>query len=418
MDCLRLPILRLHSVYTTRHMGTTGMRTTITEAAVKRASRAGFLRDDKLIGFALRITPRGAKSFVVEARVAGRPKRFTIGPVQRFTVAEARDKARALLHGMTNGQDPQIERRAARERSGTLGELLEDYIAVRSRRQDKPLRASTAKKYRDVLGRCLSEWLDRPLSDITGAMVAARYEELLTRSTSDANNAMRVLRAVSRRAMRVLPLKADGARMIAEPATSTLSGQWATIKRRTTVLEPAELAMWLTAVKGLRSRQSSRALQLLLLTGLRVSEALQLDWDDVDTGGRRLYVRQTKTIGFVKLIGPDLARMLDDWRPPGRTHGAVFRVKDLRAALSSVAAMGGKLITPHDLRRTFLSFGERCKLPTKTLKLLVNHATGDDVTAGYVQVGQEDLLRAAENIEIAILKAAEGARVVPLRRLA
>jgi integrase len=393
------------------------MRATITEAAVKRAHKPGFLRDDKLIGFAVRVTPGGAKSFVVEARVAGRPKRFTIGTVQRFTVAEARDKARALLHGMANGQDPQIERRAARERSGTLRELLDDYIAVRSRRQGKPLRASTAKKYRDVLGRCLSDWLDRPLSDITGAMVAARYEELLTRSSADANNAMRVLRAVSRRAMRVLPLKADGTRIITEPATTALSGQWASITRRTTVLEPADLAAWLGAVKELRSSQSSRALQLLLLTGLRANEALQLDWDDIDTDRRRLYVRQSKTTGFTKPIGPDLARMLDDWRPPG-AHGRVFAVKDLRAALNSAAAMGAKLITPHDLRRTFLSFGERSKLPTKTLKLLVNHATGDDVTAGYVQVAQEDLLRAAATVEEAILTAATGAEVVPLRRFA
>jgi integrase len=394
------------------------MRTTITEAAVKRVSRPGFLRDDKLIGFALRTTPRGAKSFVVEARVAGRPKRFTIGPVQRFTVAEAREKARALLHGMANGQDPQIERRAARERSGTLRELLDEYIGVRSRRQDEPLRASTAKKYRDVVRRCLADWLDRPLSEITGSMVAARYEDLLTRSTADANNAMRVLRAVSRRAIRVLPLKADGTRIIAEPATAALSGQWATIKRRTSVLEPSDLGPWLTAVKRLRSSQSSRALQTLLLTGLRVSEALQLEWDNIDTDGRRLYVRQSKTTGFIKPIGQDLARMLHDWRPPGRAHGPVFGIKDLRAALISVAAMGGKLITPHDLRRTFLSFGERCKLPTKTLKLLVNHATGDDVTAGYVQVAEEDLLRAAESIEAAILRAAEGAQVVPLRRSA
>jgi integrase len=337
--------------------------------------------------------------------------------VERFTVAEAREKARALLHAMASGQDPQIERRAARERSGTVRELLEDYIAVRSTRQDRPLRASTAKKYREVLRRCVSDWLDRPLSNITGDMVAARYEELLTRSTSDANNAMRVLRAVSRRAMRVLPLKPDGTRLIVEPATTVLNGQWAIIRRRTSVLEPAELPAWWDAAKKLRSSHSSRALQLLLLTGLRSSEALQLDWGDIDTYGRRLRVRQSKTTEFTKPIGPALARMLDDWRPD-RAKGRVFAVKDLRAALISVAARGGKLITPHDLRRTFLSFGERCKLPTKTMKVLVNHATGDDVTAGYVQVAEEDLLRAAATIEASILTAAEGAQVVPLRRSA
>src|SRR5205814_6939397 len=144
------------------------------------------------------------------------------------------------------------------------------------------------------------------------SMVAARYEELLTRSTSDANNAMRVLRAVSRRAMRVLPLKPDGTRLVAEPVTTVLSGQWAASKRRTSVLEPAELPAWWDAVQKLRSHESSRALQLLLFTGLRSSEALQLDWADIDIRGRLVRIRQSKITQFTKPIGPALARMLDD----------------------------------------------------------------------------------------------------------
>src|SRR3954466_4768948 len=57
-----------------------GVRITLTEAAVKKAG-PGFLRDDKLIGFGLRTTPAGSKSFFVEARVKGQPRRFTIGSV-------------------------------------------------------------------------------------------------------------------------------------------------------------------------------------------------------------------------------------------------------------------------------------------------------------------------------------------------
>ena len=67
-------------------------RKRITEEVVKRTT-AGvavrFLRDDHLIGFGLRVTPNGAKSFIVEGRVNGRMRQFTVGPVERFSVNEA-----------------------------------------------------------------------------------------------------------------------------------------------------------------------------------------------------------------------------------------------------------------------------------------------------------------------------------------
>ena len=179
------------------------MRGTITEATVKKAA-SGFLRDDQLIGFGLRTTASGAKSFFVEARVKGQPRRFTIGSAQHFTVAEARKRARTLLQGMHEGYNPQLSRRADRERSDTLRALLHEYVSIKAKRKEHPLRASTIKSYETVVQRCLGDWLDRPLDEITQDMVAARYEQLLTRSVSDANKAMRVLRAISRRAMRSL----------------------------------------------------------------------------------------------------------------------------------------------------------------------------------------------------------------------
>ena len=58
--------------------------------------------------------------------------------------------------------------------------------------------------------------------------------------------------------------------------------------------------------------------------------------------------------------------------------GALFNVKDLRAALGQVEKSGGKAITPHDLRRTFASFAERAGAPITTLKVLMNHSTRGD----------------------------------------
>ena len=384
------------------------MRTTITEALV-RGAKPGFIRDDRVIGFGLRTTASGFKSFVVEARVSGRVRRFTISPADRSTVAEARSQARQVLAGMVRGRDPAVARRAKRERSRTLEQMLDEYITAR---QVKP---STASRYRGALRRACLDWLAKPIAEITPAQVRVRYEEIAKRSVSEANNAMRVLRAVSRRAMVVLPDRADGAPAMKTIPTNALQGAWRTLDRRTNVLEPHEMEPWLKGVEGLQSDRSRRALLTLLLTGLRAQEALRLDWRNVEEDRRRLIIADSKTGGFTKIIGPRLAEWLREWRD-GRAKGALFPVNDLRAALEQVEKAGGKAITPHDLRRTFASFAERAGAAITALKVLLNHSTRGDITMGYVRPSESDLLHWAGVVEGAILAAAEGGEIVPFDR--
>jgi integrase len=386
------------------------MRTTITEALV-RGARPGFIRDDRVIGFALRTTASGFKSFIVEARVSGRVRRFTISPADRATVAEARAQARQVLAGMVRGRDPAVVKRAKRERSRTLDEMLDEYISARQ------VKASTASRYRGALRRACGDWLAKPIVEIIPAQVRVRYEEIAKRSISEANNFARTLRAVSRRAAVVLPDRADGSAAMKAIPTASLQGAWRTLDRRTNVLEPSEIAPWLKGVEGLHSNRSKRALLTLLLTGLRAQEALQLDWHDVDEDRRRLIIADSKTGGFVKVIGPRLAAWLTTWRD-GRVKGPLFNVNDLRAALDQVEKAGGKAITPHDLRRTFASFAERAGAPITTLKVLMNHSTRGDITMGYVRTSEADLQHWAGVIESAILRAAESGAVVPLDRVA
>jgi integrase len=384
------------------------MRRTITEALVKKAL-PGFIRDDRVIGFGLRTTKGGSKSFIAEARVAGRVRRFAIAPVDRLTVAEARDEARKILADMSKGVDPQLARRAKRERAKTLGEMLDDYLDA------KAVKASTATKYRGVLRRTLSDWLKKPIAEITRDMVRVRYEQLAKRSVSEANNAMRVLRAVSRRAEIVLPNRADGSPAMRGVATTALRGAWRALERRTRVLEPQEIGAWLKGVDSLRSERSRRALKTLLLTGLRVQEALGLSWQHVEEDKQRLVIADSKTGSFVKIIGPRLSAMLAEWREDAKS-GLVFDgVNDLRSALMSVEREGGKATTPHDLRRTFASFAERAGAPFTTLKVLLNHSTRADVTMGYVWPSEEDLRHWAAVVETALhAAAAEGGEVVRL----
>jgi integrase len=378
-------------------------RTRLTEAAIKRTlpgSAVRFLRDNQLIGFGLRITPNGAKSFIAEGRVNGRMRRFTIGPVERFSASEARLRARTLLAEMHDGKDPQAKRRAARQRSGTLAAMLDDYIDA------KGVKETTADKYRAQMSRNLTDWVEKPIDEITPQMVRLRYEAILKRSVSEANGTMRALRAVCRRAINILPDREDGTPMMKIVPTVSLAGEWRALDRKTSVLDPHELRPWWHALQGLRSNESRRALQALLLTGLRVSELLSLLWEDVDLSHQKLAISASKTGRFEKFIGPELNARIADWRKED-CKNRIFHVDDLRGALDQVVKLGGKRVTPHDLRRTFLTFGERAGAPLVTLKMLVNHSTKGDVTSGYIRPSEADLRHWADVIETSILNAAE-----------
>ena len=83
----------------------------LTKTAIDRAqpeSREYFIWDTDLIGFGLRVSPKGAKSFVVKYRMGhGRrspTKRLTVGRYSSALPPElARRKAREMLLSTVNG---------------------------------------------------------------------------------------------------------------------------------------------------------------------------------------------------------------------------------------------------------------------------------------------------------------------------
>jgi integrase len=311
---------------------------------------------------------------------------------------------------MHDGKDPQVKRRAARERADTLATMLEAYILA------KRVKDTTAEKYRAQMRRNLSDWMDKPIGEISPQMARLRYEAILKRSIAEANGTMRALRAVCRRAIKVLPDREDGTPMLKAVPTVSLAGEWKTLDRKTSRLDPHELRPWWHAVEGLYSGDSRHALQALLLTGLRVNELLCLQWEDVDLARQQLTVLESKTGKFEKFIGPELRRRMAEWRVAG-CNGRIFHVDDLRGALDQVVKLGGKRVTPHDLRRTFLTFGERAGAPLVTLKMLVNHSTRGDVTSGYIHPSENDLRHWAGVIEALIIDAAEpDADIIGLKR--
>jgi integrase len=134
--------------------------------------------DRTLPGFGLRVTAKGAKSWVAMYRVNGKTVMETIGSLAKVTdIGEARDLARASMQKAEAGTHPVEEKRAgaARDAISTVGAAVERYLSEGGRSsKNGPWKPKTAKEWRRIFVHdVLPHWGDRPLAEIAKTDVLA-----------------------------------------------------------------------------------------------------------------------------------------------------------------------------------------------------------------------------------------------------
>lgn len=265
---------------------------------LKKAPARSIHWDLSLKGFGLLHLPSGVKTFIFDYRSAdARKRRYTIGRFGALTVEQARTEARMLAGRVAQGQDPAADVRKRRE-APTVSELLDDYIA-------KHLEVENAPKTRVSVLSAIKLHIRPALGTLKVASVT-RQDVLKLR-----------------RRMEGTPRQANATLAILSKAFS-LAEEWGMrpegtnpCKRvpryeeneRERFLSHAELARLGEAMveaetiglpwrvnesakakhrpkaENRRTAPNGRALaaiRLLLLTGARLSEILELRWEDVD----------------------------------------------------------------------------------------------------------------------------------------
>lgn len=403
--------------------------------------------DNETRGFGVRVTSSGAKSWIVQRRVKGKVKRFTLGSFQLLSCDEARRRAQEKLLEMHDGKDPQIEKKKHQAQSETLREVMEDYIKHK-RTKHGPLRPTSKADIERCVTRVFSDWADVPLTTITRDACIKRFRALSQKAPVQTNQAFRNLRALLNWA-REKNATSDGVYPIlsVNPVSQMFKQgglvQWNPEKARATRIPKDKIgAVWVLLEEHSNPDDhiattciSADLIAFMLLTGTRVGEACQLVWDCVDLEGDlpTFHLAVTKNHNPVTLPMSSVLHNLLTRRFDARRKGNHFvfpamrgnkgYLSDPRAMFKKVSQVAGAHLHPHAMRRTFEDIAQQCGVDGDQRRQLLNHLASDVHGSAYANNPDPSVLMPAmEQISDWIVQqghlakaVAAGENVIPIK---
>ena len=403
------------------------MQAKITKRVVDRAepARATYLiRDAELKGFVLVVTPAGAKSYAVDYRAgSGRsaPKRrLTIGKHgSPWTPETARVQAKRWLAEIAAGRDPAMMHREERAVLN-FGELIDLYLTDGvGHKKPTTLKADRGRidhHLRPLLGRMRADRIsrgdiERMRDAVSGGKTAKRIESGIKRpSGSIATGGKGVAAQCVTLVSAIYSFAIERGLCASNPA---LGIKKAPVRKLERFLGESEIARLAQALDTEAQRSGNpfpaAAIKLLLLTGCRKGEIVDLLWDHVDFEHECLRLADSKTgAKVVYLNAParallrELPRLADNQRviPGRRAEGAGAAIDKAWSRVRTVAGLVD--VRLHDLRHSFASVGAASGLSLPIIGALLGHKHAT-TTARYAHLSA-DPLRAAND--------AVGARIV------
>lgn len=349
-------------------------------------------------GFGI-IVGQKSKTFCAQRDIAGRTVRVSIGKFSVFTVEQAKQEAQDHLRSMAKGINPNKLKKLAKQRTTTLKEAIEDYKEAR-----KDLSAATLYRLKALQELYFPDWLDKELRAIDKEMIFKRHLKLgQERGKTTANKMMQAVRAVynfARTRDESLP----------ENPVSALSSSraWYKETKRRNIIKSHQIKKWYDTVTLLDNSVIRDYLRMLLFTGMRREEGLTLAWENVDFKGKTILIPDTKNGQPLELPMSDFIFNLLKEREARKEKGDkyVFPSKtsktghliEPRKTIKAIELKCGVEFMLHDLRRTFITIAESLDVPAYALKGLVNHSTGGDITAGYIQITTDRLREPMQRI--------------------
>jgi integrase len=232
-----------------------------------------------------------------------------------------------------------------------------------------------------------SRWADRPIREINMDKVITLFDEKSKTGQTQTNTAFRILRSLLNYAQTAYRDAEDKPLFYENPVNIlTARGRWNPSRAKNDRVPINKIGEVWNLLQEHRGEPTYDCVSFILLTGCRRGEAEKLEWRNVDFKNELWTIENSKsntdrTLPLskqaVELLRARKELAINEYVFSGLISGHVKEIKRVTRKISEIAETK---ITPHDLRRTFVSIADSLKIDFLSVKLLLNHSIGSDVT--------------------------------------
>ena len=278
--------------------------------------RRTIYRVEGIPGLELDVSPTGARNWRIRYQVGTgamrEGRRYTIGPASAINLGKATEKAHEVIAAVRlERRDPHADR--ARDDLSTFGALFGLWLERHSKKNKKSWAADETLYARHIKSRlayrAIADLTKRDLVDVLDAIMAAA-------SGSQANAAQAIITATLNWAENEGKIESHAARGIPK-RHRTVS--------RDRVLSSDEMHRWWNSLDAQLTKPVARVLRLLLLTGVRLSEACGMAKSELSDDVWEVPGARTKSgRPHVIPITPVVARLIQEAFDDCATSSFVF----------------------------------------------------------------------------------------------
>lgn len=225
--------------------------------------------DTKVAGLGVRVSWTGRKVWQVIYRVAGdrTKRRLDIGTYPALTLADARDRARAIINEANAGNDP-ADKKRERKKAPTWEKLAEEYIELYAKKRKRTWKSDENILQKDIV----PAWRNKKPQDIKRKHVIDLLDDIAARAPIQANRTLALLRKIYNWAISRDIVEVNPCLMVQAPSQEN--------ERDRVLAEKEVKAVWVSCDRV--GRAWGDAIKLMLITAQRRGEVMAMRWGDVD----------------------------------------------------------------------------------------------------------------------------------------